>query len=626
MTPRRILAERHASDTLGKAGTDLDRELLVREIRDLSDNWVADILPSGPVPAAHVERIITDADPDLFESALTPGQQRFLNLMIALWWALIIVFGVWWFQPEHVGTTAGLVFNSVVVWFMLLVPVSYVSGLRGLRRVRRDLPLPEARVAMITTRAPSEPFSEVRPTLEAMLNQDVNFPYDVWLADEAPTGEIRDWCASHGVSVSTREGLDHYHRSEWPRRTRCKEGNLAYFYDTHGYTDYDIVAQFDCDHVPAPGYLAAILRPFGDPDVGYVAAPSICDLNRSESWSGRGRLFSEAHIHGPFQLSHNGGLTPTCIGSHYAVRTSSLARAGGLGPELAEDFSTSYVIRLTGADGVFAIDAIANGQGPSTFAAMVTQEFQWTRSLVVLYLGLVWRTLPVFRLRLRLRFTYALLFSSMVGVVAAAGFLIAPLAVVLDQQWMSLNFLVFLLLTFLVTLPLIGVTWVLRRAGLLRPNDIPLLNWESAIFQLVRWPYLLHGAVAGVRQVMSHRQVQFRVTPKGGTGLEPITLKVVLPYLLLTCAMTAVGMWGTLADRAVGYAGLTILGAVTYGFISFFIPWMHLRELPDGVGSRRERLGAVGRPLLAGAMVLVLSVGSGALFLAVFFGGYQWTW
>lgn len=598
---------------------------LEQQIRDLSGGWVADIDPSGPVLAQQPERIVQNADPDLFIPALSRRAQRALNLLSVLWLGTVIVFGVWWFNPAHVGTTVGLVFNSIVVWFMLFIPAGYVFRMRSLRRIRRDLPLPDARVAMITTRAPSEAFSEVRPTLQAMLAQDTDVPYDVWLADESPTDDILEWCEAHGVHVSTREGVEDYHRTEWPRRTRCKEGNLAYFYDTHGYENYDIVAQFDCDHIPDPDYLETVLRPFSHPEVGYVAAPSMCDLNRAESWSGRGRLYSEAHIHGPFQLSHNGGLTPTCIGSHYTVRTAALARAGGLGPELAEDFSTSYVIRLTGADGVFAIDAHAHGQGPPTFAAMVTQEFQWTRSLVVLFLGLVQRTLPVFRPRLRFRFTYALTFSALVGLMSALGFLIAPLAVVLDQQWMRMNFLVFLLLTFLVTLPLIGVTWILRRAELLRPIDIPLINWESGLFQLVRWPYLLQGTVAGVRQVLTRKQVQFRVTPKGGTGLTPISVKVLLPYLVLTLLFTGIGVWGTVADRAIGYAGLTLLGAVTYGFVSLFIPWMHLRELPRGVGTRGERIAAVRAPLLLGGVVLLISLVALALFIAVFFGGYQWT-
>ncbi len=111
-----------------------------------------------------------------------------------------------------------------------------------------------------------------------MLDQiDVDFA--VWLADEDPSEETRRWCAAHGVLISTRKGVAEYHRTTWPRRTRCKEGNLAYFYDHFGYARYDFVAQFDADHVPTPTYLREILRPFADPKIGYVSAPSICDAN-----------------------------------------------------------------------------------------------------------------------------------------------------------------------------------------------------------------------------------------------------------------------------------------------------------------------------------------------------------
>src|SRR2546430_15410972 len=114
------------------------------------------------------------------------------------------------------------------------------------------------------------------------------------------------------------------------RRTRCKEGNLAYFYDHWGYRHYDVVVQFDCDHRPSPTYLAEMVRPFTDPAVGYVAAPSVCDANAATSWAARGRLYREATFHGAFQLGHSDGWAPACIGSHYAVRTTALQDIGGL--------------------------------------------------------------------------------------------------------------------------------------------------------------------------------------------------------------------------------------------------------------------------------------------------------
>ena len=185
------------------------------------------------------------------------------------------------------------------------------------------------------------------------------------------------------MQISSRQGIAAYHRSSWPRRTRCKEGNLAYFYDQYAYEQYDIVAQLDADHVPAQDYLRQIVRPFVDPAVGYVAAPSICDANAERSWSARGRLYAEATLHGPLQCGYNDGWAPLCIGSHYCVRTAALRAIGGLGPELAEDHSTTLMMNAGGWTGVFQPDAIAHGDGPATFLDCMLQEFQWSRSLKI---------------------------------------------------------------------------------------------------------------------------------------------------------------------------------------------------------------------------------------------------
>ena len=184
-----------------------------------------------------------------------------------------------------------------------------------------------------------------------MLTQ--TYPHDTWLADEDPDAETIAWCKDRGVRISCRKGDPDYHREEWPRRRRCKEGNLAYFYDHWGYENYDVVAQFDTDHAPQPGYLEEILRPFADPAVGYVSAPSICSNNAKESWAARTRLDMESAFHGILQAGFAGLLAPMCIGSHFAVRTRALKAVGGLGPELAEDHSTSMLLSAGGWKGVF---------------------------------------------------------------------------------------------------------------------------------------------------------------------------------------------------------------------------------------------------------------------------------
>ncbi len=329
----------------------------------------------------------------------------------AVWACAFAYFWIWWLEPRHHVDAFGTITVSLVLAWVTALPAYFIVVFYRAARPNGPLRLPAgSRVAMVVTKAPSEPFSVVSETLLAMLAQDVE--HDTWLADEDPSPETLDWCSGHGVFVSTRKGRSDYHRTSWPRRTRCKEGNLAFFYDHYGYSRYDFVAQLDADHVPAPDYLFHMLRPFADPKVGYVSAPSICDKNASESWSARGRLYAEASMHGSLQAGYNDGLAPLCIGSHYAVRTVALKQIGGLGPELAEDHSTTLMMNAGGWRGVHALDAIAHGDGPRTFSDLVTQEFQWSRSLVMLLL----RYSPslVGRLPPRLRFQF-LFFATLVS-------------------------------------------------------------------------------------------------------------------------------------------------------------------------------------------------------------------
>ena len=271
------------------------------------------------------------------------AERREFLALTAIWLVALGVFWAWWLREDHNAGNVRFLVNSALVFWTTMIPGYFVLVFSRSRVSDPARPPPTgARVAIVVTRAPSEPFAVIRRTLEAMLAQ--SYPHDTWLADERPDAETHAWCATHGVCVSTRDRIDGYHATSWPRRTRCKEGNLAYFYDKYGYDNYDFVAQLDADHVPNKNYLTEILRPFNDPAVGYVSAPSICDSNAAQSWSARARLYVEGALHGALQAGYNGDLAPLCIGSHYAVRTKALKEIGGLGPELAEDHSTTLMM------------------------------------------------------------------------------------------------------------------------------------------------------------------------------------------------------------------------------------------------------------------------------------------
>ncbi|HWB66004.1 MAG TPA: glycosyltransferase family 2 protein [Mycobacteriales bacterium] len=444
-------------------------------------------------------------------------------------------------------------------------------------RPNPELPIPRLRVAMIATKAPSEPWAVVERTLRGMLDQDFPYSYDVWLATEVPTGKAIHWCRGHGVNVSTRDGVAEYHRDTWPRRTKCKEGNLAYFYDHYGYDRYDVVAQLDADHVPARDYLQHMVRPFADPNVGYVAAPSICDANADKGWTVRGRLYKESTMHGPVQAGCNAGWAPVCIGSHYAVRTQALRDVGGLGPDLAEDYSTTLWLQSGGWDGVFAIDAEAHGDGPETFEAMLTQEYQWARSLGTILTRWVPSKLPSIAFRARVRLLFAVVFYLLQGLMLVAATSLPTIGVITGHTWGSGSVLNWYLHIWPCSLALTLCFAWLRNRGVLRPSRARLWSADVVLFQLVRWPWTTWGFFRGMWEGRRRPAKRFKVTPKRGAAVAaPLQLSLVLPPLLLAVLPTVGLLVSGRPTRTLGLFVVVCVQIATYLATAAAVVGLHI--------------------------------------------------
>ena len=494
-----------------------------------------------------------------------------------IWLALLVYFWSWWLQPEHYIGFWGFVSVTAILAWVTLLPGYFMAMFYRARKPNGALRLPTgSRIAMVVTKASSEPFSIVATTLKAMLTQE--FPHDVWLADEDPTLETLRWCKQHGVFVSTRKNRPDYHQSTWPRRTRCKEGNLAFFYDHYGYDRYDFVVQLDADHVPEAGYLVEMLRPFTDPDVGYVSAPSICDQNASESWSARGRLYAEASMHGSLQAGYNHGLAPLCIGSHYAVRTSALKEIGGLGPELAEDHSTTLIMNAHGWRGVHALDAIAHGDGPRTFADLVTQEFQWSRSLVMVLLQYSPIYIPRLPLKLKFQFLFSQLWYPLFAFFMALMFFMPILALVRHQNFVAVTYPDFLAHFMPLSVALMVLAYRWRSSGSFRPINAKILSWETMFFLFSRWPWALAGTVAAVRDRITGSHVDFRITPKGASEVDPLPSRVLTPYGILSVASVLPVLLVDEPGETRGFYIFAIINAVLYTLLFLTIVVQHARE------------------------------------------------
>ena len=570
---------------------------------------VVAVTPSGPVLSgrrAPTRRIRART----FTHVLDLRQRVVVALLTAGWFVAFIAFWAWWLQPDHRVGWVGLIVNTLLLFYVAYLPCYLLVAVNRIRQVDARLPVPDLRVAFVVTKAPSEPWDTASSTLTAMLDQDYPHDYDVWLCDEDPTEATLQWCEARGIRVLSRRGVAEYHRPVWPRRTKCKEGNLAYFYDLVGYRDYDVVSQLDCDHVPARGYLAEMVRPFGDPAIGYVAAPSVCDSNAAESWSARGRLYKEATFHGAYQSGLSEGLAPISIGSHYAVRTEALQDIGGVGPELAEDFSTSFLLTSAGWQGAFAAGAEAHGDGPLTFSAMVTQEFQWSRSLVVLLATTVPRHLLRLSPKLRFRFLFALWFYPLLAVTTIVGLALPPIAAVTGLAWVNVNYLEFLVRWALIGMFLVGLAFALRHWGLLRPRRAPVISWENWLYIFARWPFIASGVLAALVQTLRPGSVvTFRVTPKTSNGMETLGIRLIMPFFAITATLSIAALIGeSSAGPRVGYVFLCLLGALCYAVVTLALPVLHVREAARSAGSS---FGVAARrtapvPLALGGVAVVL--------------------
>jgi cellulose synthase (UDP-forming) len=509
-----------------------------------------------------------------FLLTMNSRQKSELAALVTIWLAVNAYFWIWWLSPEHnVDNTRYLINTTALLW-TLIMPAYYLFFLCRLRIPNSDIPLPtDLRVAMVVTKVPSEPFTLVKKTLEAMLSQQ--YPHDTWLADEQPADETIAWCKANHVRISTRFGNTDYHNKSWPRRTKCKEGNLTYFYDHYGYDLYDIVVQLDADHVPESGYLEEMIRPFSDPAVGYVSAPSICDTNATDFFWARGRLYSESMLHGSLQAGH---YAPLCIGSHYAVRTQALHDIGGLGPELAEDHSTSMFFNAGQWRGVHAINAEAHGEGPRTFKDMVIQEFQWSKSLVTILLRYSPRCMKNLPVRMRFQFLFSQLWYPLFTGFMLLLFLLPIIALWTKSVWVDLVFIGYVLRASLVVLSLLLILLWVRKNDWTRPRKCKLISWEGTLFLFARWPWALFGVIDAVICFLCKKESGFRVTPKESAAKEDIPVKILLPYVVLSIAAALPVVLLKHVGNATAFYFFSSFNALLYAVIIGTVIYRHETE------------------------------------------------
>lgn len=466
------------------------------------------------------------------KSVFTEQQLTIAYFLFGIWLIVFVDYIFWWFTKTQSHNNLGFILITIVnFWVPSLALYFFFFSLR--QRETTFTNVPKGRVAMITTKIPSEPLELIQRTLIAMLNQNYPTRHDVWLADENPTADTIAWCKKNKVSISTRKNNPEYHNQTHPRKAKTKEGNLMYFYDHWGYRDYDFVVQFDADHAPEPEFLFNVMKEFNDPEVGYVSTPSICDGNPEDSWTVQARCYWESTMHGPIQSGNGDGFVPLCFGSHYSHRIAALKDIGGIGPEIAEDHTTTMLYAASKWKGAFARNAIAHGFGAVGLLDSLLQEYQWaTVSVRALF-----NVTPYYfrKLSFRAKFQFFIweLWYPVLVFVTLISYLLPVFVLFSGRNFVSVDGKGFVSHYLVLNAIFIGYVIWLKSLRHLRPFNSWQISWETFIFQIIQFPWIMIGVFTGLYEVIkqTNNLSKIKITDKVGK-VKGLDLIFFIPHFL----------------------------------------------------------------------------------------------
>ena len=149
----------------------------------------------------------------------------------------------------------------------------------------------------------------------------------------------------------------------------------------------------------------------------------------------------------------------------------------------------------------------------------------------------------------------------------ASSFLLPILAVFLRTTFVDVTYPDFALHAVPMALVLTILVVRLRKGGLLRPVHARLFSWELPVFLFAKWPWVLFGTIAAVRDWLTGSFVDFKVTPKGTSTSDRLPFHVLVPYAFLSVASALPVILVENAQFASGFYIFALMNALIYGAI-----------------------------------------------------------
>jgi cellulose synthase (UDP-forming) len=277
--------------------------------------------------------------------------------------------------------------EGVFGWMLLLAEIyavavlfaGYVQTAWPLRR--RPFPLPADHrlwpTVDIFIPTLNEPLAVVRDTIFAAMSLD--YPREkltVYLLDDGRRPEFRRFCEAAGCSYIAR-----------PDNKNAKAGNLN---NALPRTAGEMIAVFDCDHVPTRSFLRMTvgwlvleekLAVVQTPHHFYSPDPFERNLRVERQVPSEGRLF-----YGLIQDGNDFWNAAIFCGSCAVLRRSALESIGGFAVEtVTEDAHSALKMHRAGWNSAYIDVPLAAGLATERFADLVAQRRRWTRGMLQIF-------------------------------------------------------------------------------------------------------------------------------------------------------------------------------------------------------------------------------------------------
>lgn len=360
-----------------------------------------------------------------------PG--RFPTLMLIVLSTIISCRYLWWRYTSTLNwnDTLDLVCGVILLaaetysWFVLIL--GYIQTCWPLERKPVNLPEDPTRWPKVDLMIPTynEDLSVVRTTVLAALGLD--WPREclrIYILDDGKREEFRAFADEVGVGYIVRRNNNH-----------AKAGNLNH---ALGVTDGELVAIFDCDHVPVRSFLQMTVGWFlKDPKLALVQTPHHFfspDPFERNLGSFRRRPNEGELFYGLIQDGNDMWNAAFFCGSCAVLRRTAIEDIGGFAVEtVTEDAHTALRLHRRGWTSAYLGIPQAAGLATESLSAHIGQRIRWARGMVQIFR--LDNPLMGKGLKLVQRLCYANAMLHFLSGIPRLIFLLAPLAFLLFHAY-----------------------------------------------------------------------------------------------------------------------------------------------------------------------------------------------